>query len=108
MLTVPVPSLVELADADAIKESLGLARREALWAIKALRDEPLELWSAAVEREARTVSETAGPCRPLGRGGVMRPTAGTGEKTIDIQSYVLPFIPSEAMPARTLHELFER
>jgi error-prone DNA polymerase len=49
---VPVPSLVELADADAIKASLGLARREALWAIKALRDEPLELWSAAAEREA--------------------------------------------------------
>jgi len=44
---VPVSSLVELADADAMKESLGLARREALWAIKALRDEPLELWSAA-------------------------------------------------------------
>jgi error-prone DNA polymerase len=35
-----VSSLVELADADAMKESLGLARRQALWAIKALRDEP--------------------------------------------------------------------
>ena len=44
---VPVPSLVELADADAMKEAFGLPRREALWAIKALRDEPLELWSAA-------------------------------------------------------------
>ena len=58
---VPVSSLVELADADAMKESLGLARRQALWAIKALRDEPLELWTAAAEREARTVSELDEP-----------------------------------------------
>src|SRR6202041_322232 len=50
---VPVSSLVELADADAMNDALGLARRQALWAIKALRDEPLELWTAAAEREAR-------------------------------------------------------
>ena len=31
----------------------GLARREALWAIKALRDEPLPLFAAAAAREAR-------------------------------------------------------
>ena len=31
--------------------SLGLARREALWAIKALRDEPLPLFAAAAARE---------------------------------------------------------
>src|SRR6202048_4921368 len=37
---VPVASLVQLAEADAMKESLGLARREALWALKALRGEP--------------------------------------------------------------------
>jgi error-prone DNA polymerase len=49
---VPVSSLVEMADADAMRESLGLARRQALWAIKALRDEPLDLWAAAAEREA--------------------------------------------------------
>jgi error-prone DNA polymerase len=39
---VPVAALVQLAEADAMNESLGLARREALWALKALRDEPLE------------------------------------------------------------------
>jgi error-prone DNA polymerase len=69
---VPVSSLVELADADAMKESLGLARRQALWAIKALRDEPLELWSAAAEREARTVPELDEPdvaIRPMTAGG---------------------------------------
>ena len=31
----------------------GLARREALWAIKALRDEPLPLFAAAAAREAQ-------------------------------------------------------
>ena len=49
---VPVASLVQLAEADAIHAILGLARREALWAIKALRDEPL----AAVRRRAATGS----------------------------------------------------
>ena len=44
-------SLVRLAEADAFRPSLGLARREALWAIKALRDEPLPLFAAAVGRE---------------------------------------------------------
>jgi error-prone DNA polymerase len=34
----------QLAEADAFRPSLGLARREALWAIKALRDEPLPLF----------------------------------------------------------------
>jgi error-prone DNA polymerase len=37
-------SLVQLAEADAFQPSLKLARREALWAIKALRDEPLPLF----------------------------------------------------------------
>ena len=33
---VPAAALVQLAEADAFRPSLGLARREALWAIKAL------------------------------------------------------------------------
>lgn len=69
---VPSASLVELADADAMRESLGLARREALWAIKALRDEPLALFAAAAEREARTVAEADEPdvtLRPMTSGG---------------------------------------
>jgi error-prone DNA polymerase len=43
---VPAAALVELAEADAFQPALGLARREALWAIKALRDEPLPLFAA--------------------------------------------------------------
>ncbi|MBD9507946.1 error-prone DNA polymerase [Ensifer sp. ENS07] len=58
---VPTASLVKLAEADAFLPSLNLERRQALWDIKALRDEPLELWAAAAEREARTVSEIQEP-----------------------------------------------
>jgi error-prone DNA polymerase len=68
---VSVASLIELAEADAMNESLGLARREALWALKALRDEPLELFAAASQR-ARTIEEVREPVvslRPMTSGG---------------------------------------
>jgi error-prone DNA polymerase len=58
---VPTASLVKLAEADAFLPALKLERRQALWDIKALRDEPLELWAAAAEREARRVSEMQEP-----------------------------------------------
>lgn len=46
-------ALRHLAEADAFRPMLGLARREALWSIQALRDEPLPLFAAAeVTREA--------------------------------------------------------
>jgi error-prone DNA polymerase len=47
---VSVASLMQIAEADAFKPSLNLARREALWAIKALRNEPLPLFEAASAR----------------------------------------------------------
>jgi error-prone DNA polymerase len=50
-------ALVQLAEADAFRPALGLARREALWAIKALRDEPLPLFAAADAREGAAVPE---------------------------------------------------
>jgi error-prone DNA polymerase len=62
---VPVASLVQLTEADAMNESLGLARREALWTLKALRDEPLELFTAAAQREARTIQEVREPAVSL-------------------------------------------
>ncbi|WJR66384.1 error-prone DNA polymerase [Neorhizobium sp. CSC1952] len=58
---VPTASLVKLADADAFLPSLKLERRQALWDIKALRDEPLELWAVAAKREAKTVAEMQEP-----------------------------------------------
>jgi error-prone DNA polymerase len=62
---------VQLAEADTFRPSLRLARREALWAIKALRDEPLPLFAAASIREARTVPEFCEPAvmlRPMTTG----------------------------------------
>ena len=56
---VPSASLVQLAEADAFRPSLQLARREALWAIKALRDEPLPLFAAAAARESEDRSGDA-------------------------------------------------
>jgi error-prone DNA polymerase len=58
---VPSASLVRLAEADAFGPALGLARREALWAIKALRDEPLPLFAAAAARDDEPVAEIEEP-----------------------------------------------
>ncbi|WP_320196893.1 error-prone DNA polymerase (plasmid) [Agrobacterium rosae] len=58
---VPAESLVELAEADAFRPSLQLERRDALWAIKALRDEPLPLFAAAADREQKSIAEQAEP-----------------------------------------------
>jgi error-prone DNA polymerase len=69
---VPSASLVQLAEADAFRPSLKLARREALWAIKPLRDEPLSLFAAASIREAKTIPEFSEPTvalRPMTAGG---------------------------------------
>jgi error-prone DNA polymerase len=58
---VPSASLVQLAEADAFRPALGLVRREALWAIKALRDEHLPLFAAAAAIEDEAVSEINEP-----------------------------------------------
>ena len=68
---VPSAALVQLAEADAFRSALGLARREALWAIKALRDEPLPLFAAAASREDIAIPETNEPAialRPMTAG----------------------------------------
>nr|WP_298094687.1 error-prone DNA polymerase [uncultured Shinella sp.] len=69
---LPAEALVRLAEADAFLPSLGLSRREAFWAIRGLRDEPLPLFLAAAEREAadiREVDEPAVALRPMATGG---------------------------------------
>jgi error-prone DNA polymerase len=68
---LPVATLVDLAEADAFRPSLGLARREALWAIRALRDEPLPLFAAAAKREDEVIAELDEPAvflRPMTEG----------------------------------------
>jgi error-prone DNA polymerase len=57
----PAAALARLAEADAFLPAFGLARREALWAIKALRDERLPLFAAASERAQRSVAEIDEP-----------------------------------------------
>ncbi|WP_152047598.1 error-prone DNA polymerase [Aureimonas psammosilenae] len=69
---IPHAALTELAEADAFRPSVNLSRRDALWAIKALRDEPLPLFAAAADREARTVAEQVEPVvrlRAMPEGG---------------------------------------
>jgi error-prone DNA polymerase len=58
---VPAASLVKIAEADGFRPSMNLARREGLWAIKALRDEPLPLFAAASARERAIVPEIDEP-----------------------------------------------
>ena len=68
---VPAASLVKIAEADAFQPDLKLARREALWAIKALRDEPLPLFAAASAREMQLVpevDETEVALKPMSAG----------------------------------------
>ena len=70
--SVPQAALVRLAEADAFRPAFGLARREALWAIRGLADEPLPLFAAAAAREARIVPEAEEPAvalRPMPAGG---------------------------------------
>jgi len=50
-----------LAEADAFRATMRLARRDALWAIKALRDEQLPLFAAADARENGFVHEIVEP-----------------------------------------------
>ncbi|UHS64141.1 error-prone DNA polymerase [Agrobacterium vaccinii] len=69
---IPSNALVALAEADAFLPSLGLSRRQALWAIKALRDEPLPLFAAAATRQNSVIAELSEPevaLRPMTAGG---------------------------------------
>jgi error-prone DNA polymerase len=100
---VPSASLVELAEADAFQPSLKLARREALWALKALRDEPLPLFAAAATRDVRlqsgntqaggAVSEIIEPAvmlRPMTAGGEV--VEDYGHVGLTLRSHPLSFL----------------
>ncbi|GAN81433.1 error-prone DNA polymerase [Acidocella aminolytica] len=78
---IPSTALVRLAEADAFRPSLGLARREALWAITALRDEPLALFAAAAARDQKAVDEVVEPV-------VMLKSMPNGREVIEDYSHV--------------------
>jgi error-prone DNA polymerase len=91
--SVPAAALVQLADADAFRPSLKLARREALWAIKALRDEPLPLFAAASAREAKTVPEFCEPkvtLRPMIAGSEV--VEDYGHVGLTLRSHPISFL----------------
>ena len=89
---VPVSTLQHIAAADGFK-GLGLSRREAAWAIKALRDDALPLFAAADDR--------AGLLRPeLIEATVALPAMTTGREVVEdyrstglsLRSHPLAFI----------------
>ena len=58
---VPVAALTQLAEADGFRPCFGLARRDALWALRGLRDEPLPLFVAASNKSSQHVAELNEP-----------------------------------------------
>lgn len=96
---VPQAALVQLAEADAFRPAFGLARREALWAIRALRDEPLPLFAAASAREAEIVPEISE--QPIS----LQPMTGGGEV---VQDYGHVGLSLRAHPVSFLREDLRR
>jgi error-prone DNA polymerase len=98
---VPAAALVQIAEADGFGPSLHQTRREALWALKGLRDEPLALFAAATAREADEAAlvEQAEPEMAL------RPMTGGREV---VEDYVHMGLSLRAHPVSFLREEFRR
>jgi error-prone DNA polymerase len=95
----PSTALVALADADAFRSSLQIARREALWAIKALRDEPLPLFAAAQEPKAvPEIREPAVSLRPMTAGGEV--VEDYGHVGLTLRDHPLSFLREELQARR--------
>ncbi|GGE20093.1 error-prone DNA polymerase 2 [Aureimonas endophytica] len=94
-------ALVDLAEADAFRPGIGLSRRDALWAIKPLRDEPLPLFAAAADREARTVAEQAEPVvtlRAMPEGGEV--VEDYGHVGLTLRQHPVSFLRAELVQRR--------
>ena len=98
-------SLVTLAEADAFLPALGLARREALWALKPLRDEALPLFAAV---HAREQDEPEVALRAQSQGGeVVQDYTYTG---LTLRRHPLSFLRDELrgrglLPCATLYQV---
>jgi error-prone DNA polymerase len=93
---IPSAALVELAEADSFRPSLGLARREALWAIKALRDQPLPLFTAAGSRETSPIAEQFEPVvslKPMTAGSEV--VEDYGHVGLTLRQHPVAFLRSE-------------
>jgi error-prone DNA polymerase len=96
-------ALRRLAEADAFRPSMGLARREALWAIKALRDQPLPLFAAAAAREEALVPEiveTTVPLRSMSKGREV--IEDYGHIGLSLRQHPLAFLRAELTAGKTI------
>jgi error-prone DNA polymerase len=104
---VPSASLVQLAEADAFQPSLRLARRDALWAIKVLRDEPLPLFAAAYARANALVPEMAEPpvtLRPMTAGSEV--VEDYGHVGLTLRDHPVAFLRAELEATRAIRNRF--
>jgi len=98
---VPAAALAQIAGADGFRPGLKQSRREALWALKGLRDEPLALFAAVAAREAEgaVIPEQMEPEMTL------RPMTGGREV---VEDYVHMGLSLRAHPVTFLREEFRR
>ena len=100
---LPAISLVALAEADAFNPAIGLARREALWTIKALRDEPLPLFAAASKVAQASIAEIDEPdfaLRPLTEGGEV--VADYNHVGLTLRTHPLAFLRADLRQRRII------
>ncbi|MEQ1956059.1 error-prone DNA polymerase [Mesorhizobium sp. CN2-181] len=93
---VPIAALVQLAEADAFREALGISRREALWQIKGLRDEPLPLFAAAARGEEGPIPELVEPAvslRPMTAGSEV--VEDYGHVGLTLRAHPMSFLRSD-------------
>jgi len=98
---VPAATLVQIAEADGFRPSMQQGRREALWTLKGLRDEPLALFAAATAREAdeAAIAEQTEPetsLRPMTEGREV------------VEDYTHVGLSLKAHPVSFLREEFQR
>ncbi|MFF8800118.1 MULTISPECIES: error-prone DNA polymerase [unclassified Methylobacterium] len=86
---LPAASLTCLVRADAFR-SLGLNRREAAWAVKALRPDPLPLFAALSEPSAPMAAEPAVTLPPMSAGGEV--VADYCAKGLSLRAHPLAFL----------------
>jgi error-prone DNA polymerase len=83
---VPVAALTRIDGADGFRSAPGLSRREALWAIRALRDDPSPLFAAAsalAEAEAEAAEAAAIASEARDAAVALRPLTAGGEVVED-------------------------
>lgn len=98
---VPAAALVQIAEADGFGPGLRHSRREALWALKGLHDEPLALFAAAAARENETMALTEQAEPQM----ILQPMTGGREV---VEDYVHMGLSLRAHPASFLREEFRR